>query len=162
MHTQGSWRSGMLEVTFILEDSECHTGLNGNKKKAVSGKPIINGFSTRSSECLLSSSPIALEQNPAFFRYTEILTLKLKQEPGKKKIQDLQGLLFTLQSESCNHQIPVLVFWMSCPRRDILVSRAFHRAFHRLIRQIDCRMKSHIKQAMAVQNALMLPSLLRI
>lgn len=146
----------MLELTFILADSKCHTGLNGSKKKAVSGKPIINGFSTGSSECLLSSNPIALEQKPAFFRYTEILTLKLKQEKGKKKFKSCK--VYCLQSESCNRQTRVLVFWMSCPRRDVLVSRAFHR----LIRQIDCRMKSHIKQAMAVQNALMLPCLLRI
>lgn len=84
MYTQGSWGSGMLEPTFIIADSEY---LNGSKKKAISGKPIINGLPPGSAECLLSSSPMALKQKPAFFRYTEILTLNLKQEPGKKKKQ---------------------------------------------------------------------------
>ena len=72
----------MLEPTFIIADSECHTGLNGSKKKAISRKPIINGFPPGSTESLLSSSPAALKQKTAFFRYTEILTLNLKQEPG--------------------------------------------------------------------------------
>lgn len=96
MYTQGSWGSGMLELTFIIADSECHAGLNGSKKKAISGKPIINSFPPGSTECLLSSSPIALKQKSAFFRYTEILTLNLQQESGEKKIQELQGLLFTV------------------------------------------------------------------
>lgn len=99
MYTQGSWGSGMLELTFIIADSECHTGLNGSKKNIISGKPIINGFPLGSTECLLSSSPIALKQKPPFFRYTEILTLNLKQEPGEGAgggIQELQGLLFTV------------------------------------------------------------------
>lgn len=97
MYTQGSWGSGMLELTFIIADSECHTGLNGSKKNTISGKPIINGFPLGSTECLISSSPIALKQKPPFFRYTEILTLNLKQQPGEVGgIQELQGLLFTV------------------------------------------------------------------
>lgn len=83
MYAQGSWGSGMLELTFIIVDSECHRGLNGSKKKAISGKPTINSFPPGSTGG--SSSPIALKQKSAFFRYTEILTLNLKQEPGGGK-----------------------------------------------------------------------------
>ena len=67
----------MLELTFIIADSECHTGLNGRKKTAISGKPIINGLPPGSTVYLLSSSPIAFEQKTAFVRYTEMLTLKI-------------------------------------------------------------------------------------